>query len=118
MGVIELEGMHFYAYHGFFESERVAGNEFVVDVTLEADFSRAAESDNLEDALNYQQVYDLVSQEMNEESYLLEHVANRIVKALLESFPEAQQVKVKVTKVNPPMGGHVEKASVTLTGKK
>jgi dihydroneopterin aldolase len=25
MGIIELEGMHFYAYHGFYESERLPG---------------------------------------------------------------------------------------------
>ena len=115
MGVIELEGMHFYGYHGYFETERIAGNEFIVDVTIEADFSLAAKTDKLDDALNYQRAYDLVQQEMNRKSYLLEHVANRILQALQKAFPAAERIKVKVTKLNPPMGGQVERASVTLT---
>lgn len=113
-GIIELEGMHFYAYHGFYESERVAGNEFLVDVTLEADCSLAAKSDNLEDTLNYQAVFDRVKQEMQVKSHLLEHVANRILDALFIEFPASQHIKVKVSKLNPPMGGQVEKASITL----
>ncbi len=114
MGIIELEGMHFFAYHGFYESERVAGNEFIVDVTIETDCSPAAKSDNLEDALNYQLVYDLVKREMEVKSHLLEHVANRIVDALYNQFKKVQSIKVKVSKMNPPMGGQIKKASVTL----
>ncbi len=114
MGIIELEGMHFYAYHGFYESERVAGNEFRVDVTIETDCSLAAKSDNLEDALNYQTVFDRVKEEMQAKSNLLEHLANRILDALFNEFPASQYIKVKVSKLNPPMGGQVEKASITL----
>ncbi len=114
MGIIELEGMHFFAYHGFYESERMAGNEFTVDVTIETDCSLAAQSDNLDDALNYQSVFDLVKQEMQVKSFLLEHVAGRILDALHEAFPGVQHIKVKVAKLNPPMGGEVEKASITL----
>ncbi len=114
MGIIELEGMHFYAYHGFFESERIAGNEFLVDVFIKTDCSLAAKSDNLEDALNYQAVFDLVKEEMQIKSHLLEHVANRILEALYSEFPASQHIKVKISKLNPPMGGQVEKASITL----
>lgn len=118
MGIIDIEGMHFYAYHGFYESERVAGNEFLVDVSVEADCTLAAESDNLDDALNYQRIYDLVRQEMNIKSHLLEHVTGRILNSLEQEFPAAGSIKVKVTKINPPMGGQVEKASITLVVKK
>lgn len=118
MGIIELEGMHFYAYHGYFESERTVGNEFLVYVSVETDCTLAAKSDNLEDALNYQRVYDLVRKEMEVPSNLLEHVGGRILNTLEGEFPGAGRIKVKVTKMNPQMGGQVEKASVTLTGKK
>jgi dihydroneopterin aldolase len=56
MGLIEIEGMHFYARHGHFEVEQQVGNEFLVDVSIETDCSAAADSDNLDDALNYQAV--------------------------------------------------------------
>ncbi|WP_372950764.1 dihydroneopterin aldolase [Mariniphaga sp.] len=114
MGIVEIEGMHFYAYHGHFEAERIVGNEFLVDVWLETDCLKAAASDNLEDALNYQAVYDLVKKEMQVKSHLLEHVAGRILDALLEEFTSIQKAKIKVSKLNPPMGGQIEKASVTL----
>lgn len=114
MGIVELEGMHFYAYHGHFEAERIVGNEFLVDVSLETDCLKAAASDNLEDALNYQAVYDIVKQVMHEKSHLLEHVAGRILDTLFTEFSSIQKAKVKISKLNPPMGGQIEKASVSL----
>lgn len=118
MGIIELEGLHFYAYHGYYESERIIGNEFVVNVSVETDCTLAGQTDQLEDALNYQQVYDIVKKEMGIKSNLLEHVAQRIVDSLRKSFPEVESIMVKVTKLNPPMGGEVAKASVTLRQRK
>jgi 7,8-dihydroneopterin aldolase/epimerase/oxygenase len=114
MGIIELKGMHFHSHHGYFESERLTGNDFLVDVILETDCSLAAKTDNLEDTLNYQAVNDLIKKEMQISSHLLEHVANRILESLYSEFPAVKKVKVTVSKLNPPMGGQVEKASVTL----
>lgn len=114
MGIVEIEGMRFYAYHGHFEAERVVGNEFLVDVSIETGCEAAAASDKLDDALNYQAVYDLIKREMQVKSHLLEHVAGRILNALYVEFPSVQKVKIKVSKINPPMGGQIEKASVTL----
>lgn len=114
MGIVEIEGMHFYAYHGHFEAERIVGNDFLVDVWLETDCLKAAASDNLDDALNYQAVYDLIKKEMQVKSHLLEHVAGRIIDALFNEFPSIQTAKIKVSKLNPPMGGQIKKASVTL----
>ncbi len=114
MGLIEIEGMHFYAWHGHFEVEQAVGNEFLVDVSIETDCEAAAASDNLEDALNYQAVYNLVKKEMQITSKLLEHVAGRILDALYHEFSVIEKVKIKISKINPPMGGQIEKASVTL----
>jgi dihydroneopterin aldolase len=115
MGIVEIEGMHFYAYHGHFEAERIVGHDFLVDAWLETDCLKAADSDNLDDALNYQAVYDLIKNEMQVKSHLLEHVAGRILNALFVHFPSIQKARIKVSKLNPPMGGQIEKASVTLS---
>ncbi len=115
MGQISLEGLHFYAYHGHFETERIVGNDFLVDALIEADCTSAAISDNLDDALNYQGVYEIIKKEMHIKSHLLEHVCNRIIHALKKEFPAMEKVTVKVSKLNPPMGGQIEKVSVTLT---
>ncbi len=115
MGQIEIEGMQFYAFHGHFETERVVGNKFQVDLSFETDCSKAAVSDDLNDTVNYQEVYELVRTEMQEPSRLLENVAQRILDCLSHAFPGVRNTKVKVSKLNPPMGGEIEKVSITLS---
>lgn len=115
MGVIEIEGMKFYAYHGHFPAEQVVGNNFEVYARLEAECDKAAQSDRLDDALNYQAVYECIKKEMEIPSALLEHVGKRILDALYVKFPSIQNAKIKISKMNPPMGGEIERVSVTLT---
>ena len=115
MGLIEIEGMEFYAYHGHFEAERIVGNKFLVNISIKTDCSKAAQSDQLEDALNYQTVYEVIKKEMEIASSLLEHVANRILEKLHQMFPEIEKASLKISKMNPPMGGQIEKVSVTLS---
>lgn len=114
MGIIEIEGMKFYAFHGHFESEQIVGNEFSVDLKLETDCNKAAISDNLLDALNYQTAYEIVKQEMVQTSKLLENVAKRILDTLYIEFKSIKKASVKISKMNPSMGGEIEKVSVTL----
>ena len=106
--------MKFYAYHGVLEQERRVGNTFVVDLTLTAPLEKAVQSDQLEDTINYAEVYELTKQEMNIPSQLLEHVAGRICRALRHHFPQIEQSEIRVSKLNPPFGGDVHSASVLL----
>lgn len=116
IGTLELEGMEFRAYHGCLERERIAGNDFVVDFRGELDMAAAAESDKLEDAVNYALIYDTVAAEMAIPSDLLEHVAGRIVKALEKRFPEFESFSVRVSKKRPPVDGVVAWSRITLHG--
>ena len=113
-GIIELEGMEFHSFHGVLEREKVTGNLFVVDFRGVLDMRAAAESDALEDALNYAEIYDVVAAEMAVPSDLLEHVAGRIVKAIAEKFPEFVSFSVRVSKKRPPVAGIVQWSRVTL----
>ncbi len=114
IGIIELEGMRFWAYHGCLESERCNGNLFLVDFRGELDMRKAAGSDNLDDTVNYGLVYDLVKEEMSVPSDLLENVAGRIVERIAERFPEFARFSVRVSKRRPPVGGAVQWSRVTL----
>ncbi len=116
MALIEIEGMEFYAYHGHFEVEKIAGNRFFVNLKIEANLSRAGQTDKLEDTLDYQKAYLAVKEEMAIPSDLLEHVCQRIINRIKAEFPETQKVTVKVSKMNPPMGGPIEKVSLTMEG--
>lgn len=112
--VIELENMKFYAYHGHFEIEQTVGNHFMVQLRVETDHNAAISSDRLKDALDYQQLYGIVREEMEVPSHLLEHVANRINERVRREFDTVTGVKIKISKLNPPMGGEMQQVSVTL----
>ena len=114
IGTIELEGMEFQAYHGCLEREKVVGNDFVVDFRGEMDMSAAAESDDLRDAVNYAEIYEVIKEEMARPSDLLEHVTGRIVKALEEKFPQFISFSVRVSKKRPPVSGVVQWSRITM----
>ena len=115
MGLIQIENMEFYSFHGHFKEERIVGNKFLVDLTIETDMKVPAESDNLKDAVNYQHVYEIVKQQMEMKSHLLEHIAGRILDAIYADIEGINKVTVKVSKLNPPMGGKIGSVSVVLT---
>jgi len=114
MGTIALEGMEFFAYHGCFQEEQIIGTTFLVDLEVDFDTSKSELSDHLEDTINYQTVYGLVHHEMEQKSQLLENVARRILDSLKSTFPEISDAGIKISKVNPPLGGKVNRVSCML----
>lgn len=115
MGLIQIENMEFYSFHGHFREERIVGNKFLVNLAIETDMKTPSASDNLKDAVNYQRAYEIVKQQMEIKSYLLEHIAGRILDALYEEMNGIEKATVKVSKLNPPMGGKIGSVSVTLS---
>ena len=115
MGRIAINDMRFYAHHGCFDQERVIGTHFRVDLWFDTDTSVAEVSDNICDTVSYQDVYQVVKQQMCQPSHLLEHVARRIGDGVLAQFPGIVNVGVKVYKQNPPLGGQMQSVSVELT---
>lgn len=115
MGTIRIEDMEFYAFHGHFKEEQIIGNKFVVDLTIETDTDKAGSSDNLADTVNYQEVFTIVKKEMETKSHLLEHIATRILNALYSELKGIKRGTVKVSKMNPVIGGHIGRVSVEIT---
>ena len=115
MGLIQIENMEFYSFHGHFKEERIVGNKFLVDLTIETDMKIPSESDNLKDAVNYQRVYEIIKLQMEKKSHLLEHIAARILDAIYAEMEGITKATVKVSKLNPPMGGKIGSVSVVLT---
>lgn len=112
---ILLENVEFFAYHGVYEEERKNGNNFVLNVKLEANLDKASVSDNLGDTINYAKVYDILEEEMKQPSNLLEHVAGRIIRRVKAEM-NVEGIEVKISKKNPPIDGNVESASVVMVG--
>lgn len=106
--------MEFHAFHGCFKEEQIIGNTFLVDLYMDTNTKEAELSDNLEHTVNYARVYELVKKEMAVKSKLLEHVGKRIIEAIEQAYPQIDAIELKISKMNPPIGGKVESVSITL----
>src|SRR5687768_17415368 len=113
-GKIILEGLEFHAYHGVYPHERDSGNWFEVDITVDTDFSEGAAHDEISGTVNYETLFSIIKDEMEKPSKLLETVAELIVKRVLKDLPAVEKVELKISKLNPPIGGKCRKAAVSL----
>lgn len=114
MGLIEIEGMEFYAYHGHYKEEQIVGNKFLLDLKIETDCTIPSKTDDIKDAVNYQTAYKIIKEEMQKKSNLLENIAGRILDAVSEKLENIKSVTIKVSKMNPPMGGKIKNVSLTM----
>lgn len=115
MGIIRLNNIRCYAYHGCLTEEATIGSEYSVDLLIEADLGQAARTDRLHDTVDYVKLNSIVKDEMGIRSNLLEHVAQRILDRIFEAFDQINNIHVIVAKINPPLGGDVENVSVELS---
>ena len=114
MGIIKLKNIRVYAYHGCLIEEGKIGSDYRVDVKAKADFSKAAETDELNDTVDYEHLNNIVKEEMAIRSKLLEVVVDRILNRIFKEIPMVQKATVKVAKINPPIGGNVAAVSVEM----
>ncbi|HEY9007102.1 MAG TPA: dihydroneopterin aldolase [Ohtaekwangia sp.] len=117
-GRVALEGLEFHAFHGVYPHERESGNWFEVDIAVDTDFGIAAEHDDLAGTVNYETLFRIVKEEMGKPSKLLETVAEKIVDDVMKALPAAKVVELKISKLNPPIGGKCRKASISITRKR
>lgn len=115
MHKIVVEGIKVYAYHGCLPEEGLIGTNYMVDVTMETDFTIAAETDDLTQTIDYVVVYEVVKKQMAIRSKLIEQVGQRIVNELKSTLSGLKKIEVKVTKLNPPMNGNVERVSIIIS---
>ncbi len=114
-GRITLEGLEFHAFHGVYAHERESGNWFEVDISVETNLSKAAATDDLNQAVNYETLFRIVKEEMEKPSRLLESVADKIIADVFQQLPAVTEVSLKISKINPPIGGKCKRASVEVT---
>ena len=111
---IFLENARFFAYHGVGKQEQQVGNEFIINVKMTVDISRAGTTDDVKDTVSYAEVYEAIKSEMNIPSKLLEHVCIRIIRQLFLSFKQIEAIDLKLIKRNPPMGGDLDGAGIQI----
>ncbi len=116
MGLIEVNGIRVFAYHGCLDEEARIGGHYLVDVHVEGDLTEAERTDDLDRTVDYGRVVAIVHEQMAERSKLIEHVAARILSALRASWRPALRWRVRLVKLRPPIQGDVEQAVYTIEG--
>ena len=115
MGIIKVNNIKLYAFHGCLDEEAKIGSEYRVDVEVAADLTKSAQTDNLVDTVDYVHLNHIVKQEMAIRSKLLEEVAQRILDRFFNEVPMIEKARVDVAKINPPIGGNVEAVVISMT---
>lgn len=111
---ITIEGIKLYAFHGCLDEEAKIGANYIVDVYITTDFSKAAASDDLHDTIDYCAIYEISKKQMAVRSKLIEQVCKRIFDEIVSEFKTIKNLRVKLTKLSPPMNGNVEQVSVEI----
>jgi dihydroneopterin aldolase len=118
MGIIQVNNIKLYAFHGCLDEEAKIGSEYSVDVEIKADLKKSSKTDELVDTVDYVHLNLIVKEEMAIRSKLLEEVAQRILDRTFKEIPMVKKAKVSVAKINPPIGGNVEEVVIILTKKR
>ena len=118
MGIIQVNNIKLYAFHGCLDEEGKIGSEYSVDVEVKADLKKSSKTDELIDTVDYVHLNSIVKEEMAIRSKLLEEVAQRILDRTFKEIPMVKKAKVSVAKINPPIGGNVEEVVIILTKKR
>ena len=118
MGKIILNNIRTFSYHGCLIEESKIGSNYRIDLEIDADLSKSCTSDELKDTVDYVLLNKIVEEEMAIRANLLENVAKRIIDRTFKESVAVLKIKVAVSKINPPIGGDVEQATVVLKEKR
>ena len=118
MTTIALEGMQFFANHGYYEEEQATNTYFIVDVYVqigEKNMREVTMTDDLTGTVNYEMIYEICKLEMKKTTRLIETLAQRIYNRLKSQFPFASKIEVRLSKMHPPLAGVVDRAFVFIS---
>ena len=111
---IALRGLKFFAYHGMLREEKVLGQTFIVDIDLYTDLRNAGKTDQVEDTINYAEVYARIKTIVTTEKYhLIERLAERIAEDILCEF-SCEALRVTIHKPQAPIPGIFDEAFVEI----
>ena len=112
---IILKGMRFYGFHGLHDEERKTGQYFLVNLECITNLHKAGVSDNIEDTINYSNIYQKVRKIIEgTPRNLLEAVAEEIADVLISNYP-IKSVTIKISKPDLVLkGGYLDSAGIEI----
>ena len=118
MGIIKLNNIRTFSFHGCLVEESKIGSDYRVDLEVKTDLEKSAKTDDLDDTVDYVHLNKIVKEEMAIRSKLLEHVAKRIIDRIFNEIKSVKKIVVSVAKLNPPIGGDVESVEIEMRAKR
>ncbi len=118
MHKIILENVRVYTNHGCLTEEELIGSAYRVDLEVITDLTRSSQTDDLNDTVDYVFLNRVIKEEMAIRSKLLEQVAQRILNRIFAEEKMVQEATVKVSKINPPLGGDVAMVTISMSQKR
>jgi len=109
-----VEELKLYGYHGIHEEERKHGTFFQYDLSVQTEFSLGMESDELRDTLNYVELIEIIKEANAVPAKLLEYLGGKISRAIFEAHPRAKEIRLKIQKLNPPIGEELKSVGVLI----
>lgn len=113
---IRLDGIYVRAFHGCYDLEQQVGNRFRIDIVIRTPLGDLPATDDVTQAVNYLTVFEIVERTMQRTQRTIEAAASNVIAAIKEAFPQIVEVECTVAKIAPPLGGKIDKVSVTLIG--
>jgi dihydroneopterin aldolase len=114
MGTIKLQNIRTFSFHGCLEEEGKIGSDYRVDLEIKTDLRKSSLSNDIKDTVDYVLLNQIVVEEMDIRSKLLEHVASRIIVRIFKEIPSVSRIILGVSKLNPPIGGDVEAVTIEM----
>ncbi|MBC8145224.1 MAG: dihydroneopterin aldolase [bacterium] len=113
ISTIRVLGAEIYARHGVGEAERAIGGRYSFDLEIDADITAAANDDDLHETVDYERAY-FVARDilLGTNRRLLESLVIEIANAIIERFPLALAVTVRLRKLSIPIDGVVRAVEV------
>ncbi len=114
MNYLIVDKLQIHAFHGAIPTENIVGGDYSVSLKIGYDFSKAAQTDALQEAINYAELCELIKEEMKQPSQLIENVAWRIQQTILSKYPQIETMETTLRKMHPPVPFPMEASAVVL----
>ena len=112
MYTIHLNNLHFHAYHGLFDEEKIIGNEFIVNVEIGLSIEQII--DELNQTIDYSKVYKIIQDNMNIPTPLLETLVANISNSIYVYDNRINQISIKIEKKHPPIQNFTGNVAVSF----
>ena len=110
--LIHLRNVRLHAYHGLHAEEEIIGNEYDVNLTVSYTPVQTVITD-IDQTLNYVELYDVVKEKMSIRVELLETVATEITHEIMARFLAVESVEVSIFKLHPSVSQFQGSVGVT-----